>query len=167
MESRRGSTDPRISPITVRSVLRQMVEAKSKQLFLLLCYVAVLIPTATGQVLCLDCCCADQIQTEPQACCCCAEPEPPEPVCCAEERRTTEGSGPLVFACPTCDCTFVPYSPDTPQLAEKTDSRPMAAPGTAAAFSPHLASDSPVILCPPSSRTQTDTGRLRTVILLI
>jgi len=144
-----------------------MIKAECSQLVLLLCYAAVLIPTAAGQVLCLDCCCTDQSRIEPQACWCCAEPEVTEPACCTEEGQTAEGAGPLVYACPTCDCTFIPYSPDAPQLAEKTDSQATAMPETAAAFSPHLGPDYSLIPHQSSDPTPTDLGRLRTVILLI
>ncbi len=168
MEYRSESTLTRRADLnTLEFMVSQMVKVKRRELFLLLCYVAVLIPTAAGRVLCLDCCCADQSQIERQACCCCAETEVPEPACCDEEEQAAQGSGALAFACPTCDCTLVPYSTDAPQLAERTDSQATSTPGASTAFSPHSGPENPLIPYLPSGRAQTDIGRLRTVILLI
>ncbi len=152
---------------TLESVVRLLMKTKHRELFLLLCYVAVLIPTAAGQVLCLDCCCADRIQIEPRVCGCCAEPEPPERTCCTEGRWAADRSSTLAFGRTACACAVVPLGPDDPQLTEKDDSQPTATPRSAPALSSCLGPEGCETPFQISRRMRADIGTLSTVILLI
>ena len=162
-----GSLDFQTCMATLESVVRQLMKTKRRELFILLCYVAVLVPTAAGQVLCLDCCCAGRIQVEPRVSCCCAEPEPTRPACCTEGRPPAEKSNILAFGRAPCGCVVVPVGKDDPQLAETTNSQPTAPPRVAAVFSSYLGSEGPVISCQAPDHAPADIGKLSTIILLI
>jgi hypothetical protein len=167
VKSSEGLRDFRARATKVESILRKAMKTKRRELFLLLCYAAVLVPTAANGVLCLNGSCADRIQAEPRVPCCCAELERVEPALRAEGKRAEHGSNTLAFGRTRCGCVVVPLGKDDPQLTEKTDSQPTTPPRVAAALSPSLGPKDPVISCQAPGHVPADIGKLSTIILLI
>lgn len=145
------------------------MKTKHRELFLLACYVAIIIPMTAGQVLCLGCCCATYAAGEDHACCCRNESDHKEHSCCSGSPDQKESAaGPNLAKNHTpCGCVDIPLSNSDPQLTEEDKGQTPSAFKTTFAYCPDIHSENNTNKVETTKSPPSNIGPPSNVVLLI
>ena len=145
------------------------MKTKRSVLFLLVCYVAILIPTAAGQVLWFGCCGDIRVAWEDHPCCCSTERDQNEHTCSGEssghENTNTESTPAKNHM--TCGCVDVPLANSDPQLTEKSSGQTPSVFKTVVAVNAVTQYEGNTIVRKATESPPANLSSLTSVILLI